>query len=538
MKKLFLSTMQRFHPLTTDIEPPRRFTNPFFYEPHPLCLLAAEEVQRYVSAVGEWQDEIGQGKMFGVLVVQYRERIGYLAAFSGQLCGRNDWPFFVPAVYDLLLPNGHFKTEEGEITAINRKIETIENSHDYTAQKAELKAIEEEAATAIANYRNYIKQRKQNLHGEELVKESQFLNAELHRMKKRYATLTDEAKGKVQAIDNEIDTLKQLRKTMSDDLQHWLFAQFRMLNARGERRDLCDIFAETVGKVPPSGAGECCAPKLLQYAYEHGMCPLCMAEFWWGASPKTEVRQHLCYYPACRGKCKPILEHMLQGLEIDPYPLDNDKEQEVKIVYDDDCICVISKPAGMLSVPGKSNRRSVLSEMRKRFPDADGPMIVHRLDMDTSGLMVVAKTMDTYLSLQRQFCEHTIRKRYIALLSLLPNRPTEGTISLPLRPDPLDRPRQVVDKEQGKQAVTDYRIKEIDGKVVAELYPRTGRTHQLRIHCAHAEGLGSPIIGDNLYGKSADRLYLHAEHIEFVHPATNEPMSFDEKDCAFPLSSL
>lgn len=526
--------MARLHPLAADINPPERFTNPFCYEPHPLCLLAAAEVQRYISTVAEWKDEIGRGKMFGVLVVEHNGQKGYLAAFSGQLGGRNDWPFFVPAIYDLLKPNGHFKEKEEEITTINHKIETIENSNDYAALKADVETIEAEADAAIATYRDHIKQRKLQLNGEELIRESQFLNAELRRMKKRYALMADDAKGKLRPYDDELATLRQRRKAMSDELQRWLFSQFRMLNARGERRDLCDIFADTVGKTPPSGAGECCAPKLLQYAYEHAMRPLCMAEFWWGMSPKTDVRHHLCYYPACRGKCKPILTHMLQGLDVDPDPRGEDKEQEVKILYDDDSICVVSKPAGMLSVPGKSDRRSVLSEMRSKFPNAEGPMMAHRLDMDTSGLMVVAKTKDAYINLQRQFCNHEIRKRYVALLSRLPNRPLEGTISLPLRPDPLDRPRQVVDKEQGKQAITDYRIKEKDGKVVAELWPRTGRTHQLRIHCAHCEGLGSPIIGDTLYGKPADRLYLHAEHIELVHPSTNEPMSFDEKDDAFP----
>lgn len=526
--------MRRLHPLITDIDPPERFTNPFCYKPHPLCLLAAAETQRHIASLAEWKDEIERGKMFGVLVVEREGHKGFLAAFSGLICGRSDWPFFVPAIYDSSMPDGHFKEKEAEITTINRKIGEMENCQEYIKLKADLKATEAEASAAIGSFRDYARQRKRQLYGDELTKESQFLNAELRRIKKRYATMTDETKDRLRIFDDELDCLRRRRKAMSDELQHWLFSQFRMLNARGERRDLCDIFADTVGKAPPSGAGECCAPKLLQYAYEHGLRPLCMAEFWWGRSPKAEVRHHLCYYPACRGKCKPILAHMLQGLAVDPDPLNEDREQDVKMVYDDDCICVVSKPAGMLSVPGRSDRRSVLSEMRKRFPHAEGPMMAHRLDMDTSGLMVVAKNWDAYLNLQRQFCNHVIHKRYVALLSRLPGRPLEGTISLPLRPDPLDRPRQVVDKEHGKQAITDYRIEEKGGKVVAWLWPRTGRTHQLRIHCAHSEGLGSPIVGDPLYGEAADRLYLHAEHIEFIHPSTNQPMSFDEKDTNFP----
>lgn len=515
------------HPLHTNIEPPRRFTYPFCYEPHPLCLLAAEEVQRYIASVDEWREEIAKGKMFGVLVVEADGDLGFLAAYSGLLGGRNDWPYFVPAVYDLLKPDGRFKEGENCITEINHQVAAMEHSLEYNELRSNLHVIESEAEKTIADYKVEMKRRKEKLTGEERIKASQYMNAELHRMKKRYAAIIGDAKGKLDTYDCEIAALKQLRKQKSDELQHWLFSQFRMLNARGERRDLNDIFSYTVGRVPPSGAGECCAPKLLQYAYEHSMRPVCMAEFWWGASPKAEVRHHLHYYPACRGKCKPILEHMLQGLDVDPDPQASVVEHELETLYDDDCVCVVNKPAGMLSVPGKSGRQSVLSEMRMCFPEADGPMIVHRLDMDTSGLMVVAKTRAAYISLQRQFCEHTIKKRYVALLSRFPDCPMEGTIDLPLRPDPMDRPRQVVDRECGKTAITDYRIKEINGQIIAELYPRTGRTHQLRLHCAHPEGLNATIVGDSLYGTPADRLYLHAEHLEFHHPTTGRLMSFD-----------
>lgn len=521
--------MTRLHPLYTDVAKPRRFTYPFCYQPHPLCLLAAAQVQAYIASVAEWADEAAQGKMFGVLVVEDGGRLGFLAAFSGLLGGSNDWPYFVPAVYNLLNPDGHFKQVEGEIDSINGKVTALEHAPRRARLMKALGDVKEESAAALDGYREEMRQRKAAATGDERIRVSQHMNAELRRMKKHYATLQGEAEEALAAIDAEIDTLKRQRKHMSDELQRWLFSQYVMLNARGERRDLCDIFAATTGGMPPSGSGECCAPKLLQYAYEHGLRPVCMAEFWWGASPKAEVRHHLHYYPACRGKCKPILEHMLQGLDVDPDPRAADEDHHLTTIYDDSAIAVVCKPAGMLSVPGKSVRRSVLSEMRRRYPDAHGPMIVHRLDMDTSGLMVVAKTMDAYLSLQRQFSAHAIKKRYVALLSHRPSGPLAGTISLPLSADIMDRPRQIVDKERGKEAVTDYKVS-VEGAVVrAELYPRTGRTHQLRVHCAHPCGLDAPIVGDPLYGQAADRLYLHAERIEFAHPLTGQAMAFEVK---------
>lgn len=527
--------MLRIHPLYSDIEKPARFTYPFCYEPHPLCLAAAKELQIYIASVAEWRDEIASGKMFGVLVVERNGGLGYLAAYSGLLCGRNDWPFFVPAVFDLLQPGGRFKKGEEEISAINSRVATLESDAGYVELKRELSEVEAEAHKAVYDYKEEMKRRKSEVDGEQKIRTSQFLNAELRRIKKGYESQMKELRAQLQGLEVQIATLRQQRKHLSDELQHWLFSQYRMLNARGEWRDLNDIFANSVGRVPPSGAGECCAPKLLQYAYEHSLRPVCMAEFWWGASPKSEVRHHLCYYPACRGKCKPILEHMLQGLDIDPDPRSADEEQELITLYDDDAICVVCKPAGMLSVPGKSVRRSVLSELKKKYPSADGPMIVHRLDMDTSGLMVVAKSMEAYLGLQRQFCSHSIRKRYVALLSRMPDRPKVGTINLPLCPDEMDRPRQIVDYEHGKESITDYIIEEKNGKVIAHLFPRTGRTHQLRIHCAHPSGLNAPIVGDALYGNVADRLYLHAEHIEFVHPIKGEPMDFDTNDYGFEV---
>ena len=344
----------------------------------------------------------------------------------------------------------------------------------------------------------------------------------------------EELETETRHFETEIEQLKTERKERSAALQRKLFEQFRMLNVRGEVKDLYTIFEQTVQKVPPAGAGECALPKLLQYAYLHQLKPLAMAEFWWGDSPKNEIRHHGYYYPSCKGKCEPILQHMLQGLKVDENPLLNSihEDEELEIVYEDEWLVVVNKPTGMLSVPGKEeDRDSVYHRLKKKYPDATGPMIVHRLDMATSGLLLVAKTKEVHQHLQAQFTSRSIKKRYVAVLDgatatvektvPLPGR--AGRIELPLCLNPLDRPRQIVSREHGKEAITEYRIiSESEKYTRIAFYPLTGRTHQLRIHAAHPEGLGCPILGDELYGKKADRLYLHAEYIEFRHPISGK----------------
>ena len=460
------------HPLHTDIPKPERFTYPFCYEPHPLCQLAAKEVQVYIAAHAEIKEDADCGKMFGVLVVEcdranglneVNGELGFLAAYSGLLAGRNDWDYFVPPVYDAQQPDGHFKTTEREISRISR---------DSSGS------------------------------GESSTKE------------------------------------------MSQELQLWLFHQYQLLNARGETKDLVDIWQDYYSRpklrakfpLPPGGTGDCCAPKLLQYAYQQGLRPVCMAEFWWGATTKTELRQHLNYYPACRGKCKPILTWMLQGLDVDPDPESLSFEKmEISVVYEDEWLLVVNKPSGMLSSPGRVEQYSVETVMQECYPDS---LIAHRLDMATSGLLIVAKSLEVYRSLQEQFVKHQVKKRYVAVLENLDhleNLDKKGRISLPLRPDPMNRPRQIVDHEHGKRAITDYEFLSDfplpregagEGASFVALYPQTGRTHQLRIHCAHPEGLGRPIKGDELYGTKSNRLYLHAEQIWFCHPITGEDMHF------------
>lgn len=580
---------------------PEKFTYPFHYTPHPLCVLAAEEVKEYIASRKEWQEELASGKMFGVLIVQTNNRItnneenqiGYLAAFSGNLDGKNLHPYFVPPVYDLLQPEGFFKIEEEQISAINIRIRELGNSSSYLDSKEKWK-IETEQAKAVLNQakaelkmakeaREIRRQSSPELSEEEqasLIRESQYQKAEYKRLEKEWKKRLEELETEVRHFDIEIERLKTERKERSAALQRKLFEQFRMLNAQGEVKDLYTIFEQTVQKVPPAGAGECALPKLLQYAYLHQLKPLAMAEFWWGDSPKNEIRHHGYCYPSCKGKCEPILQHMLQGLEVDENPLLNPvhEEEELEIVFEDEWLLVVNKPAGMLSVPGKAeDRDSVYHRLKKKYPEATGPMIVHRLDMATSGLLLVAKTKEVHQDLQAQFANRSIKKRYVAVLdgaiikteketkpiaekAILIAKDTvstkktakaertgsTGRIELPLCLNPLDRPRQMVSSEHGKEAITEYQIISESERITSEsentfnesnrideserninesrkytrivFYPLTGRTHQLRVHAAHPEGLGCPILGDELYGKKADRLYLHAEYIEFRHP--------------------
>lgn len=524
---------------------PEKFTYPFHYTPHPLCVAAAGEVGRYLSTKGEWQEELRKGKMFGVLIVRTGEgEVGYLAAFSGILAGKNRHTYFVPPVYDVQEPDGFFRIEEEQISGINRRIEELQADVRYKDCKQRLTDETILAGQVLDDIRGRMKAAKverdrlrstvTRVDSEQLIRESQFQKAELKRQKQYWKDHLASLQTEVEVFETEIERLKAERKTRSAALQQWLFKQFRMLNARGEERDLCNLFKDTVQKTPPAGAGECAAPKLLQYAYRNGWQPLAMAEFWWGDSPKNEIRRHGYYYPACKGKCGPILKHMLQGLHVEENPLETDmyRDTELEIMYEDEWLSVVNKPAGMLSVPGKSDIDSVYGRVRRMYPEATGPMVVHRLDMATSGLMLVAKTKEVHQNLQAQFKNRTVCKRYVAWLDGIVEK-KEGHIELPLRPDPEDRPRQVFDAVHGKPAVTDYTVLHYDsGRTFISFILKTGRTHQLRVHSAHPLGLNAPIVGDELYGRKADRLYLHAEYLGFIHPVSGVYMEI-EKESGF-----
>ena len=597
--------------LPSGIDIPERMNNPLDYQPHPLCIAVCKELQNYLSQREDWREEIGKGKMFGVLIVENTQpepgtpEIGYLAAYSGQIGGRSDWDDFVPAVFDYLQPDGYFKTHEAEISGINQSIRKLEANTHMKEAKGLILQLQEERKHTIAAYQEKIKEAKAkrdarreagNLNPEEeaeMVKESQFMKAELRRLKKSLSEKTS-LETEYEAYQADILSLKQLRKTLSDALQQWLFSQFRMQNHEGESKDLLEIFRDAALRdypqatiatsriaalkmVPPAGSGECCEPKLLQYAYLHGYKPLQMAMFWWGESPKEEIRHHLQFYPACNGKCKPILHWMLPDSVFESQVAESaqnkntesslynkveetgncfSEEKDLETLYEDDQLTVIYKPSGLLSVPGKDlSQPSVYSIMRKKYPAATSPLIVHRLDMATSGLMIIAKTEFAYHRLQKEFLNHRVQKKYIAIIGCKDpeacdkiweeakkeeqkeqgaSSSTAGKqkISLPLMPDYLDRPRQIVHHEQGKEAITEYEVLErIDATHLRlALYPKTGRTHQLRVHCAHHEGLNAPILGDPLYGiEKASRLHLHAEEITFEHPLSGKEITIKRK---------
>lgn len=538
--------MDKFHHFSrpvSHISLPEQFTYPFHYTPHSLAITAAEQVQVYLRSRKDWEKDLEQGKMFGVLIVQtVTGETGFLTAFSGILAGKNLHDYFVPPIYDLQQPQGFFRVEEDRITAINIRIRQLQTDKDYIACKDQLdetirranRSIEEAKEQLKASQRNREAKRQANPGESELaamIRESQFQKAELKRLKQQWNERIEALQSEVKAFESIIEKLKTERKSRSAALQQQLFEQFRILNARGETRDLCDIFSETEQKTPPAGAGECAAPKLLQYAYLHHLTPIAMAEFWWGNSPKAEIRRHGYYYPACKTKCEPILNHMLQGLNVEANPLTNNIHcnTELEIIWEDEWLVAVNKPAGMLSVPGKMDIDSVYQRLVTRYPDASGPMIVHRLDMATSGLLLIAKTKAVHQNLQAQFKNRTVKKRYIALLDgSIPF--DEGTIDLLLCPDPQDRPRQIVNEEYGKPAITNYHVIERSSKYTrVAFYPLTGRTHQLRVHAAHPQGLNTPIIGDELYGKKADRLYLHAESLKFIHPVTGQTIHLEKK---------
>lgn len=518
---------------------PEKFTFPFHYTPHSLTRIAADEVRSYLSTRLDWQDEIGIGKMFGVLIVRTSDGgIGYLAAFSGNLSGSNMHDFFVPPVYDLLNPDGYFRKEESEISALNRRISEISRSDSYLMAKKEQEEIKIQASSSLASAKEKLKRSKKerdekrangNLSPEELdalVRESQFQKAEYKRLENSWKERLNEVEQKVKGFDTEILQLKRERKTRSAALQLWLFRQFDMLNAKGERKDLCEIFKDTPQGLPPAGAGECALPKLLQYAYLHGLQPLAMGEFWCGMSPKDEIRHDGYFYPSCKGKCEPILRHMLVGLDVEPNPLAEDlfKDTPLKILYEDEWIVAVEKPSSMLSVPGKNDLDSVQQRLRLMYPDATGPLVVHRLDMATSGILLAAKDKDVHARLQSQFETRSISKEYITILDGVPSQEF-GIIDLPICLNPLDRPRQMVDFENGKPAITEYKVECIkNGRARVVFKPHTGRTHQLRVHSAHVSGLGCPISGDELYGnpESASRLCLHASRLVFRHPVSDK----------------
>lgn len=538
---------------------PDKFTFPFYYEPHPLCILAAKELQLFIENQKEWEWDfhnsanvkgICMGKMFGVLVViNKNNEIGYLAAFSGKIANKNHLSGFVPPVYDMLTRNGFYLKELKKLNELNNRIKLAENTteiEDYVnliskeqalfsqailAKKEELKNKKEQRKAQRTEARMHLTTIAFEELNQTLIKESLKGKFELKELTNYWKERVLIYQKKLDSLNNNLDQLKNERQGKSAEIQERLFNKYLFLDSKGTKKGLIEIFENTIQKRPPVAAGECSAPKLLQYAFLHGMKPMAMAEFWWGQASKTSIRKHGDFYPACKSKCEPILGHMLRDIEMDENPMLVNPllKNPIEIVYEDECIAVINKPEEFLSVPGKNMHDSVLQQMKFKFPLATGPLIVHRLDMATSGIMIIAKSKEAHKRLQNQFIKRKIKKTYIALLEGVIDE-NEGVIDLPLRVDLDDRPRQLVCYEHGKSATTKWKVIErINNKTRIQFYPITGRTHQLRVHAAHPLGLNAPIVGDDLYGHKANRLHLHAESIEFFHPTTNKLLFFEIK---------
>jgi tRNA pseudouridine32 synthase / 23S rRNA pseudouridine746 synthase len=559
---------------------PKRFTFPFYYQPHPLALIAVKELQQHLNSQCEWHHDFGYpandsssnqagdcdviGKMFGILVVKNTDgEVGYLSAFSGKIANQNVLPHFVPPVFDMLQKDSFFLEKQVIINDINQQIESLEKNPKIDQCSIELAQLNSQFERELQMHRENMvinrKARKQKreiaekhfneghldaqafkFHSIQMSRESVEDKHYLAELKSHWQAKIEEIEAAFNVLNDEIFMLKKQRKKLSNTLQKKLFQQYQFLNQYGCEKNLQELFKDTLFQKPPAGAGECAAPKLLHYAFKNNLTPLSMAEFWWGAAPKSEIRQHQNFYPACQGKCQPILAHMLEGIEMDKNPLlANPAEgKPLPIIYHDKDIVIVNKPAEFLSVPGKSIEDSVYTRIKEKFPEATGSLTVHRLDMATSGLLILALNPRAHKKLQQQFINKTIQKRYVAIIEG-DLAVEEGTVELPLTVDINDRPRQLVCYKHGKKALTTFKVFTpqpafTDEKPLTKvyLYPKTGRTHQLRMHCAHVDGLNMPILGDDLYGKKADRLHLHAEYLAFEHPVTKEPMKF-QLDAAF-----
>jgi len=538
---------------------PEKFTFPFFYEPHPLAILAAEDLQKHLHTQTDWSHDFGLtdpdsetalGKMFGVLVVQNSDgELGYLSAFSGKLANSNHWPKFVPPVFDILEKEGFYKVEGREVDALTDLVDASKRNPELKTTKEKLEKIRSEHKIEIEDYQAQIRENRKNRKTKKLTGQNELSSEPLDALLKQLTKesigeqyfLKDkkrEWKEKIEAAEsayftlkNELISLKQQRANRSAELQRKIFAHYTFLNAKDEVQSLMEIFSFLEGGFPPAGSGECAAPKLLHFAYQNNLKPICMAEFWWGKSAASEIRKHQHFYPACRSKCEPILGHMLIGLQVEENPIlkHSSFQKEIEIIYEDEAILVVNKPDGLLSVPGKTLTDSVDERMQKIYPRSETPLIVHRLDMATSGLMLLAKTKEAHKKLQALFIKRTIKKRYVAILAGILEQDS-GIVDLPLRLDLDNRPHQLVCEEFGKKARTEYKVVERkNGRTRIHFFPITGRSHQLRVHASHPRGLNIAIVGDDLYGTKEERLMLHAEWLQFRHPITEKLVEFEMK---------
>jgi tRNA pseudouridine32 synthase/23S rRNA pseudouridine746 synthase len=566
------SVVTYFDPQPSRDAIPAVFASPFDHAPpHPLARLAADELIAMLRA-GAFDIDLAPlgkassglqgglgGKMFGVLLVEDREgRIGYLRAFSGMVGGRWELAGFAPPLWDRAQRESMWPAGQAELREYELRLRALDADPANAAIRAALVAFDARIADASEALRerhriNRARRRVERdridaltaascgratevapaLHA--LDQESRADAAERKRFDAAAAEERNPLAERVAALERMRTSLEQQRADESRELMKQVHDSYVIENARRERRALRELFAP--GE-PPAGAGDCAGPKLLGEAYRRGLRPLALAEIWFGAPPATGGRHAGAYYPSCRGKCGPVLPFMLEGLPLATAPIYGANAiapAEPRVVFEDAWIVIVDKPIDLLSVPGRSGalRDSVQTRLRERYPVATGPLVVHRLDLDTSGLLLAAKDSATHTALQAQFARREIEKRYVAWLdgAVAGDR---GTVDLALRVDLEDRPRQIHDPVHGKSAVTDWLVLERGSRATkVALIPKTGRTHQLRVHAAHRLGIGAPIVGDRLYGRShADapssvdasepRMMLHAERLAFVHPHTGE----------------
>lgn len=532
--------------LNKDIKLPEKIDYPHFYSPHPIAIKAAEELQLELEirnfnhdfGIDNKQRNGAIGKMFGVLVVRNKiGELGYLKAFSGKLGESNFHDGFVPPVFDLLNEDGFFKQEEAILNKLTKEIQQLEKSKSYLQLNEEYKKLENKILEELSESRSILKKQKKQRYELRIEKKSEMSKIDFEKLlqrlkdesisqqleyKKLANSLLDKLKIKkdeIDKLDSELIELKNYRKLKSNQLQYKIFEHYVFINEKKEKRSLLSIFKDSPFQIPPAGAGECVAPKLFNYAFLNDLDPICMAEFWWGMPPESEVRRHKKYYPACRGKCEPILNHILSASRVEESPLNyQTNPNELDVVFEDEWIVAVNKPAEFLSVPGKTLKDSILNRLKLKYPEATGPLLLHRIDMSTSGILIAAKTHEIHKLLQKQFIDRKIKKVYHAILEGIVEK-DKGTIDIPLTLDVLDRPKQKVCFKEGKEAKTRFKvINRKNGKTLVEFHPVTGRTHQLRVHSAHYLGLGCPILGDDLYGLKGERLFLHATQLSFYHP--------------------
>ena len=536
----------------TDLALPTRFTFPYYYTPHPKCELAILQLQQALVDCGVNENSLGN--LYAVLLVQNptTQELGYLSAFSGlqldpALVSQLNNIHFVPPAFDSKQFHSQNSANLAHQMQLANDIKKLQQSHNLDALLAELEELKIKSAQAIDTFqlamaankaqRNELREQANqekalgNLESatnllKQLGNQSSQEKRDLKALRIEWKQKIAERQSHVDLIESELKNRKQDHQAISEQLETQRLSHYRFINQAKKSKNLLELLD---GKDALEGSGDCCLPKLLNFAFEHGFKPLALSEFWWGLPPTDIIRQHANLYPVCQSKSFEILEHQLSGIELEDNPLIVNPAvgKSFNIVYEDDEIVVVNKPEEFLSVPGKFIEDSVYTRIKALYPNATGPLIIHRLDMSTSGLLILALTAESNKHIQKQFIDRTVEKRYTALLDGEINGES-GDISLPLRGDITDRPRQLVCHKHGRNAETHWQVVSTNnGKTKVHLYPKTGRTHQLRVHCASPLGLGVPIRGDDLYGYKRERLHLHAGYLKLIHPTTGEWMEFE-----------